>query len=262
MFRIVGIARFAYRRLPGKERISRSTQPFRHCCPTFAARSIWDGCRKGKEVFCGVYHQDSSLAGKRAEDLGRVPIRCQVIKQDMIRTHIPPVSPWVSHILQSLHPALMLLERMICYRRCMSCLEKTQDPMCLLVRLPRLLPQAFCLRRQTLLRLILLLTPGERLEEDGKKEALVWAEPLSDRSGKGLQLAVMRAVARLKAAGVPILQCHSDRAKEYSTRLLSEWLSSHGIHQSRSVLRTTQPWQGRGSCAGVKKSSPEEPDSG
>ena len=96
-----------------------------------------------------------------------------------------------------------------------------------------------------------VLEPGETLDEDASLKptadevtpptvssrfvTLVWAEPLSDRSGKGLRLSVMRAVARLKAAGVPVLRWHSDRAKEYSTRLLSEWLSGQGIHQSRSA---------------------------
>ena len=46
---------------------------------------------------------------------------------------------------------------------------------------------------------------------------------------------VMQAIARLRAAGVPVLRWHSDRAKEYSSHQLSAWLSAQGICATKSA---------------------------
>ena len=46
--------------------------------------------------------------------------------------------------------------------------------------------------------------PVEPPELSSKFVTLAWAEPLAGRNEKGLRMAVMRAVARLKLRGVPI----------------------------------------------------------
>ena len=57
---------------------------------------------------------------------------------------------------------------------------------------------------------------------------------LSNRTEKGLRLVVMQAVARLRASGIPVLRRHTDRAKEYSSTLLLEWMASQNIHATKS----------------------------
>ena len=64
---------------------------------------------------------------------------------------------------------------------------------------------------------------------------LTWAEPLQGRSEPGLRMAVMRAISRLRASGIPVLRWHSDRAKEYASRKLQEWLTTQGVLTTMSA---------------------------
>ena len=45
----------------------------------------------------------------------------------------------------------------------------------------------------------------------------------------------MRAVARLRATGIPILRTHADRAKEIMSRKLSDWLATQGTQETKST---------------------------
>ena len=44
----------------------------------------------------------------------------------------------------------------------------------------------------------------------------------------------MRAVARLRAHGIPVLRFHSDRAREFLSPKLTEWLARQGIFETKS----------------------------
>ena len=48
-------------------------------------------------------------------------------------------------------------------------------------------------------------------------------------------MAVMRAISRLRASGIPALRWHSDRAKEYASRKLQEWLTTQGVLTTMSA---------------------------
>ena len=82
--------------------------------------------------------------------------------------------------------------------------------------------------------------PPLQLEGDGYEDSpgfvtLVWAGPLKTRQAFNVQLAVMRAVARLKAFGIPCLQFHSDRAREYLGDSLERFLAEQGIYSTRTA---------------------------
>ena len=64
---------------------------------------------------------------------------------------------------------------------------------------------------------------------------LTWAEPLPNRKEAHLRLSVMRAISRLRSSGVPVLRWHADRAKEYMSHRLSEWLATQGIHETKTA---------------------------
>ena len=64
---------------------------------------------------------------------------------------------------------------------------------------------------------------------------LRWAEPLHNRNSDGLRLAVMQAIAKCKAYGIPVLRFHSDRAKEFQSSRLIRWLTEQAIHVTKSA---------------------------
>ena len=70
---------------------------------------------------------------------------------------------------------------------------------------------------------------------NGRLVTLTWAELLPNRKEQSLRLAVMRAMAKLRAHGIPILRWHLDRAKEHVSRRLFEWMASQGIMESKSA---------------------------
>ena len=83
--------------------------------------------------------------------------------------------------------------------------------------------------------------PEEEKEEEAPTAnrrfiTLTWAEPLPNRKEANLRMAAMRAVARLRASGVPVLRWHADRAKEFMSQRLSDWLkASQGIHETKTA---------------------------
>ena len=70
---------------------------------------------------------------------------------------------------------------------------------------------------------------------DRKFITLTRAQPLPGRRESHLRLAIMQAVARLRACGIPILRWHSDRAKEFSSKRLAEWMKTQGIVDTKSA---------------------------
>ena len=64
---------------------------------------------------------------------------------------------------------------------------------------------------------------------------LRWAEPLQSRKAFYVQLPVMRAVAKLRANGVPVMRFHSGRAREFLSPKLTEWLARHHIYETKSA---------------------------
>ncbi|OLP95354.1 hypothetical protein AK812_SmicGene22530 [Symbiodinium microadriaticum] len=64
---------------------------------------------------------------------------------------------------------------------------------------------------------------------------LSWAEPLRTRQAFAMQLAVMRAVAHLRAHGIPCFRFHSDRAREFLGDALERFLAEQGIFSTRTA---------------------------
>ncbi|CAE7252251.1 RE1 [Symbiodinium sp. CCMP2592] len=80
------------------------------------------------------------------------------------------------------------------------------------------------------------LQPEGSDSDDGQEfVTLVWAEPLKTRQSFNVQLAIMRAVARLRAFGIPCFRFHSDRAREYLSDSLERFLAEQGIHSTRTA---------------------------
>ena len=86
-----------------------------------------------------------------------------------------------------------------------------------------------------MLRPALECLPTEPPVLDRKFITLTWAEPLPGRGESYLRLAIMQAVARLRACGIPVLRWHSDRAKEFSSKRLAEWMKTQGILDTKST---------------------------
>ena len=74
------------------------------------------------------------------------------------------------------------------------------------------------------------------------------APELSSKFITLIRMAVMQAIARLRAHGVPVLRWHCDRAKEYTSKALQEWLTSQGIHSTMSAPED-HPANGRAEVA-------------
>ena len=64
---------------------------------------------------------------------------------------------------------------------------------------------------------------------------LRWADPLQSRKAFYVQLSVMRAISRLRAHGVPVMRFHSDRAREFLSPKLVEWLARQQIFETKSA---------------------------
>ena len=64
---------------------------------------------------------------------------------------------------------------------------------------------------------------------------LTWADLLPNRKEASVRFAAMRAIARLRAAGIPVLRWHADRAKEYMSSRLSTWLASQKIYETKTA---------------------------
>ncbi|CAE7769388.1 unnamed protein product [Symbiodinium sp. CCMP2592] len=80
------------------------------------------------------------------------------------------------------------------------------------------------------------LQPEGSDSDDGQEfVTLVWAEPLKTCQSFNVQLAIMRAVARLRAFGIPCFRFHSDRAREYLSDSLERFLAEQGIHSTRTA---------------------------
>ena len=52
---------------------------------------------------------------------------------------------------------------------------------------------------------------------------------------QGILRPVMRAIARLRSNGIPVLRFHSDRAREFLSPKLAEWLARQRVHETKSA---------------------------
>ena len=77
--------------------------------------------------------------------------------------------------------------------------------------------------------------PQEDKSSHQRWVTLQWAEPLQSRKAFYVQLSVMRAVSRLRANGIPEMRFHNDRAREFLSPKLAEWLARQRIYGTKSA---------------------------
>ena len=69
-------------------------------------------------------------------------------------------------------------------------------------------------------------------EEPIKVQGISMMEPIASRSTKDVLEALNRVYSRYRALGVPMLRFHSDRAKEFISRSVRDWVACRGMWQT------------------------------
>lgn len=72
-----------------------------------------------------------------------------------------------------------------------------------------------------------------------KVRGLTFAIPVQSRNAQKIVEAVSVIYSRIRALRIPVLRVHTDRAREFCSRLFRKWLSDRGLYFTTSAGTST-----------------------